>query len=418
MLVCIVLIIATFILLRDIKFLLKNEINILLTCNIMFYCVQILPYILLNIFKCQDEFSRFPVIYTAITDNQTNIIYCIFILSVSIILSYISKKYHKIVSFNLSSLKRSLSKSFILIISLVAFLPVIAVFLAPVPSIYYDYSYFYTHSYSPTGAEYLFHRIIITPLNYIAVLSILALYYIKYSNIRRYNYIYILMFLISWIDGKRAIPVMFLFGIVAIDIIKRQKPYKVVLKTVVFSIFTSLFFVYHSNYTGKVIDDNTEFYVYETYFSRMSCVMTAIYDVMHSWEMLDYHGQSVLYTALFFVPRSFWPDKPIMFCKYYTHYATGIDITDTRFNLLVNSWTEYIANFGFLGPFILIYLFFLISKYSVKTKNQFIFILGLIFCVFYTVFGFELLANVIIILWGFLIIKANMKTPKVRKAIT
>lgn len=406
--------ITTIIVFRDIKFLLKKEINILLLCNIMFYCVQVLPYFLLNVLHCQDEFVRFPVIYTAITDYNTNLLYCLFILSVSILISVISKKYHQTVSYDFSNIKIALSRSFIILIGVITVLPVFAIFLAPVPSIYFDYSYFYTHSYSPTGAEYIFHRFVMTPLNFVAVISILALYYIKYSKLNKSGYIYILMFLISWLDGKRAIPVMFLFGIIAIDVIKRQKSSKIILKSIIFAIFISIFFVYHSNYTGKVIEDDSQFFVYETYFSRMSCVMTALYDVTHNWEMLDYHGQSVLYTLLFFVPRSLWPDKPIMFCKYYTHYATGIDI-ENNFNLLVNSWTEYIANFGFIGPLLVIFIFFIISKYSVKSKSQLIFTLGLVFCVFYTVFGFELVANFVVILWVLLYIKASFHINKKRK---
>lgn len=382
--------------------------SILFISEILFFIIQVVPYAILLIFQLHDDYRyNYPIIYKAVIDEEVNIIYSLLIMFIMGTLHTIAKRAWRrrgaIVTnftFNVKGRYHELINA-LLVIGMLS--PLVIFIIAPNPSIYFQYSYFYTHSYSALGLEYIFHKVVTQRINYFAFFCMALYYFRKGRSIRRNILTTLSIILMVWFDGKRALLGFSLVSVLLIDWIKKKdkKFYKIFKKAIIFVLIMGTYFLIQGNISGKSVH-GAEFINYELYFSRMSAVMTTIYDQLHERTMLDYSGQSILYNLLFFVPRVLWPEKPIMFCKYYTAYAIGVN--GLRWNLLVNIWTEFIANFGaIMGPFLVIAFMSFVARVSEKS-NKYVYLSGMIFCAFYTFFGFELLTAIIYLIWIGLII--------------
>jgi hypothetical protein len=73
--------------------------------------------------------------------------------------------------------------------------------------------------------------------------------------------------------------------------------------------------------------------------------------------VLEYRGQSFVYYATLFVPRSVWPDKPWPYAIYQTSRMLGIETRSLGWGTTTSWLDESVANFGlagiFIGPLIL-----------------------------------------------------------------
>lgn len=295
--------ITTFLFVNSVKKIVRGTKSIILITEIAFYIVQIIPFILILIFNFQDDYRGYPNVYRAINDNTVRYIYCIFILAIMLLLHYYEKKYlrkHK-VSFPFSN-TQNIMVDFLIFLGM--FLPVLGVLLAPNPLNYFTYSFFQTHNISRSSMEYVYHNTIIRNLNYIAFFCAVYMYFRKSSRRKYNNLIGCSIIIYSWIDGKRALFCFSLIAILLIDWLKKEqgKNIKLLKKGFIFLFIIVIYFVFNGNISGKS-DINTDLINYELYFSRMSSVMTSIYDVINNWEILDYHGQSLLYNIFFFIPR-------------------------------------------------------------------------------------------------------------------
>lgn len=382
--------------------------SILFVSEALFYIIHIIPYAILLFFQLHAEYRNYPNTYRAILDSETNIAYSIFILFIMGSLHVIAYKAWLKRGAIVTNYAFDVSGRYQrLINALLAFgmlSPLLLIFIAPNPDVYLNYAYFYTHRYSVSGLEYIFHQDVTKRINFFAFLCMSFYYYRRRRSTSSNALTMFSIFIIAWFDGKRALLCFSFISILIIDWVKsNNKDHKKILwKGILFAFLMISYFLIQGDIAGKSVEGK-EFISYELYFSRMSAVMTTIYDWLNEGKMLDYSGQSILYDLLFFVPRELWIDKPVMFCKYYTSYAMGVD--GLSWNLLVNIWSEFIANFGaFLGPLLgLVFLSF-VAKISEKSNNKYIYIFGMIFCAFYTVFGFEFLTTIIYLIWIGLII--------------
>ncbi|MBO5319323.1 MAG: oligosaccharide repeat unit polymerase [Ruminococcus sp.] len=400
---------ATYLFGCTVKKMIQRRINILyLTCA-AFYLIQVLPFTLLKIFRFEDLYkNRYPVIYTAITDTDTIYLYCAFIFIVMTMLYFAAGKTWEIrpieFDYRVSNSKTNTIISFLLVILM--FSPLIVFLLAPNPKIYLSFSYFQTNIYNADSIEYVFHRSFVRSIVLVSFGSTLLHYYRETKN--RSVLTYLAIFLFTWMDGKRAFFAFSLIGILIMDWIKEEYRTNIRLlrKVIIFAVIVAIYFVYQGNAAGKS-SDISALLDYEFYFSRMSSVMVALYDTNHGWSMLEYHGQSIVYNLFFFIPREMWNNKPVMFCRYYTEYAIGV--SGIGWNLLVNIWTEAIANFGFVGSILGVFFYRIIARISEKADDKYIYLLGMVFCVFYTVFGFELFTTILWVAWiGLNIIRVVM----------
>ena len=87
-------------------------------------------------------------------------------------------------------------------------------------------------------------------------------------------------------------------------------------------------------------------------FFRDNRVEMAVYATLEPelMQIVEYPGQTLLFDALFFVPRSVWPDKPWPYAVYFTSAMLNIFPPRSIGWGMTTSWLdEMVSNFGFVG---------------------------------------------------------------------
>ena len=346
--------------------------------------------------------------YLAMTDSKVDIIYDLVVIFFIIILFIYSNKISKNnitkSTFNKEILTKFKNVKFVLII--IVLLLFLGILFSPEPSIYLKFSYFYTHTYNISDNIYIYHRTIINSLINLTFFLTILFYATKSS--KSSSLTYFLVFIITWINGKRTLFVFLLLAILAIDFLKcdkKNKKYikKLILKSIMFIIIIVSYFLIYNEITQKVSFSNG-YLQYTTYFSRMCNVKVAIYDMLNGKIILKYPGESLLYNLLWFIPRSIWKNKPYPYYKYFTSYVfSGIyngKISNSNFQ--VNMLSEFISNFGIIfGTIMSLILIIKIIKTSENSNNKITYFSGVGFVAIYMMYGFENIVRYIFLIWFF-----------------
>jgi len=368
--------------------------------------VHSVPLFIKQFFGIAEDMITHKNVYLAMTDPTTCILYDFFVIVSLSILFFLSKKVSKKQSIRnqgyLTILKGKgfsgrWSFLFRILLLFLMFLPCVAVLFSPQPSVYLEFAYFYSNRTIASQEALSYHSIML----YVLYLSIFAtmLYYFISKNKHNYN-CYLAIFFITWINGKRTLMLFCLVGILAVDLLKGKfstQRKKQIIKLVCFALVILLYFLLYNRITEKG-SNRSFYYLYSTYFSRMCITQTAIYDRLYSTQMLEYPGQTVIRNLLVWVPREIWPSKPILYTKYFTKYADSLSHY-ASYNLMVDMWSEFISNFGMLGPLLSGGALFIVAKQCEKTKSRLVYLVGVCFAVLYSVYGFENIVMILFFAW-------------------
>ena len=405
--------ICTYIFYHSLKKVLENRFNILTLCIISFWLMQVLPVIVKQFLGIDEHLSGYYKMYIAMNDPVTNIIYSFFIVFVEISLYLFSLKIKRrdntvINSDKLNNFSQKPFLKHILFINM--FIVIVPAVFSPDINIYKEFSYFYTHSVNEYSIEYIYHNTVMSYASIISFSSILGFYYVNKE--KKYTpFVYLAIIIMTWINGKRTLFTISLFGMLIIDIIDKKyknNKRKLIFKVLLFLCLICLYFFVYSQITGKFYTTTFNFQ-YSIYFSRMSNIDTCIYALLHNESILDYYGESILYDLFFWIPRVLWESKPVIYSKYFTSYVMDYGTVNIDWQFQTNIWTEYLSNFTFLGPLIAIFLLYSVAKISENSRSSFVYILGMIFTVLYTMYGFESILQNIFILWFFLLAFTKIK---------
>lgn len=396
---------------------LKGNYNLFYIIIILVYIMQVLP-IFVSLFGSLEKMEiLYPYMYLALTDDKVAIVYNLFITLFILVLLWNSNK--KKIEINLdNNVLNKLSKvKYIIFICLLCLL--FAIMLAPDPSIYLKFSYFYTNHVDVLDDIYLYHINIIN--NIISVLFVLTILYYCSNDKKSPIFIYMIVFFISWLNGKRTLLTFILITMLVIDFIKsnkdKRKIKKVIYKSIFYMIILIIYFNVYNNITQKTSFADAYLY-YSTYFSRMCNVKVSIYDKIYSNKMISYWGESVLYDILFFIPRNLWENKPYPFYRYFTSYVFTGEYNNfiKSSNFQTNIISEYVSNFGILGGFIFSLIFIsTIVKISEESKNNIILFSGMIFLILYLTYGYEHIVRLTFLIWLVLNIKNKLVKNNLKK---
>ncbi len=408
------IIITTTITLKCIYKLINNHYSLLHICLIVYYIMQCLPLIFELFYDLNTIKQNLNLIfYKAMTDEYVALIYDFYVIVTSYILYVYANKYAN--NKNQFSLSLKIQNHMIRgLIAVMMFVPiVVALIMAPNPNIYTIYGYFYVVDPNQSSIDYLYYSVVMHWALTISAIFILIRYFTKY---KKSNWdVYLSLLLITWLSQKRTLTIFIMIGILGIDFIKNNYSDKKLLvrKAIVFcSLIAAYFIIYNNNvkYTG---DDF--FTTYTAYFSRLNVEKVAIYDILYDNKLLEYRGQSVLYNLCWFVPRSIWPDKPAMYCKYFTaysEYGVGNENYWLPFNYQVNIWGDWVSSFGLLGHFFALIFVILVIHYSEQSNSMALKCFGLFFIILYLMFGFEHIVAYLFTAFMALVIKSKIKLLK------
>ncbi len=390
-------------------------------CVLIFYIMQVLP-LFVHLFNDIRVFKfYYPYLYYAMADDSVAYVYGLFCLLAMMIMNYQGDKnapYRQ--EINIRNIVISFGK-LKLLFGFLMFVPIIAVLVAPTPQIYLKFSYFYTNTYNDFDVEYLYHSMILLYLLYVSFLSLILFYLGKGKSTVSSLYVYFILIIDTWIDGKRTLTIFVLLAILMIDFIKiqNQKDRKLVFKKVfVFAAIVLMYFVVYGQITQKGTDIST-YEKYRAYFTREGETKLAIYSRLTGAKMVEYDGQSLLYNLTFYVPRIFWENKPYGFFNNLTSYAfcgNGNDFI-VGSNFQVNVWSEFIANFGVVwGTILALALICFIAKSSESSQSLMMNLFGSVFVILYLMYGFENIVMITFFCWVVCFVKDLWKRRKRRKS--
>lgn len=401
-----VFLISTYIALRAVTKIYHGRYSMLHFCVLIFYAMQVLP-IFVSLFGKLDKIQLYyEYMYYAMIDDSVAYIYDLFAIAGMLILSYNADKLSKYSNVSvLSNFKLGAKRQYVVAMAAICMvLPLFGIILAPHPQVYLKFSYFYMNEYSNTGVDYLYHRTIMKILTYISFAGMMVFYYLAKRNKKLYTYL--VLILVTWVNGKRTLMVFMIAGILVIDFLKwdkhsRRYINRLIWKAIFFGIIIVGYYLFYNDKTGKsnFADD---YLLYATYFSRMSNVKVSIYDLLNQGKMLQYPCQTLLYNLLFFIPRVLWEGKPYPYYKYFTSYVYyGVSnkvVPNMQFQ--VNIWSEFISNMGISGYVAALYLVIWIVKKSEKSSNSIIMLSGTVFAFLYMMYGFEHIIQITYVVWA------------------
>ena len=401
-----VFLISTYIALRAVTKIYHGRYSMLHFCVLIFYAMQVLP-IFVSLFGKLDKIQLYyEYMYYAMIDDSVAYIYDLFAIAGMLILSYNADKLSKYSNVSvLSNFKLGAKRQYIVAMAAICMvLPLFGIILAPHPQVYLKFSYFYMNEYSNTGVDYLYHRTIMKILTYISFAGMMVFYYLAKRNKKLYTYL--VLILVTWVNGKRTLMVFMIAGILVIDFLKwdkhsRRYINRLIWKAIFFGIIIVGYYLFYNDKTGKsnFADD---YLLYATYFSRMSNVKVSIYDLLNQGKMLQYPCQTLIYNLIFYIPRVLWEGKPYPYYKYFTSYVYyGVSnkvVPNMQFQ--VNIWSEFISNMGISGYVAALYLVIWIVKKSEKSSNSIIMLSGTVFAFLYMMYGFEHIIQITYVVWA------------------
>lgn len=331
--------------------------------------------VLLDILLGKPRYSLFPwyrYFDVASSSNEVSIVYSIYVLVVLFVLHINSLIKNRYSQEDMVVNKSRLFTGKLLII--IGILPVLFFILAGMfssnPLRIFDYV-----SSSARGFNNVFMSLS-TSLELLGIFTFTVWFFEKRRNKRSIIILFIYYFLIAWINGKRYIVVtemlLFIYFFFNGSFQKIKKP-KLSLKWIVLGLSILFFyFVYLINF--KVIGELSLDFLYLTYridFGRDDVTKFVLYkEMIEKASILDYRGQTILSTLLFFIPRSFWPTKPYPHYRYLTAALFSTGVLDIPSGMTPSIFETSIANLGVIGGiFFTIIIIVALLRSSSKSKS-------------------------------------------------
>lgn len=314
--------------------------------------------LLLNVTVGRPSYGVFSGYYTASKDPATVLIYCLYVSIVPVVLYLFGRTDHRQSRPGQSGRLptpqvhrgRTRCLNFLLWIALAA--PVIAAAASPQRAFYLSYGSVATES---LGELEQYHAFVAT-LCLMAIVSGVGV--LLTATVFSKRMVVTLVFLLvsaCWLFGKRSIVALLVLGLVygwwsrgllsgrrfilaltagAMCVAAGSYGYQHVIRHMNAKEFDSY-------YTNLRVD-----------FGRDASIQQAIYAELggDSDKILEYRGQSVLFYAVMYLPRTVWPGKPWPYAIYQTARALNLSVATSIGWGVTTSWLdETIANCGWYG---------------------------------------------------------------------
>ena len=321
----------------------------------------------------------------AMNDQTTLLIYCIFILFAQLlffidllVINNKDKYYKRNDSITLNNLLYNFKYKNIIIYLcyLVIIISLVAIAFSPDPLHYFKFRS--VHDIVSNNVL-SYNTKIISPIFTLLIGCIILLkLFSKNNHISGVLGRSLLIAYYTMVNGKRTYFMIIVGTYFLIDLLKSGSLKKIFSKYLIVFGITAIYFWSYMYLTDK-IDFNGDFY-YELheYIFRSMHMRYAIYAVLNpdKIHILDYPGQSILYSIFFFVPRQIWPNKPYAYIDYYMMGLLDLNSPlQVTYHMPASYYPEFVSNFGLIGLPLSIIFTILISKYFDK-KNLLIKLLG------------------------------------------
>ena len=335
----------------------SKNIHTIVPIIIVFDLVMVFPLILEIIFGIPKAYYRYYKL--ALADEQTLHIYLSFIALAQFSFFYelfrIKKNSiveKKVENFNVLSFFQNINHKTLIKFCclLLFFISIIAIFCSPDPFYYFRINSVYsTHSIDTLQ----YKNNIMNNLCSLLFLSVILLKLIDNKDKIFDSFLRTLfIILIAFINQKRTLLLIIVGVFLIIDFLKSKKKsrfffkYSIVLGIMIF------YFYYYTIITGKISYNSDWYYLINEYIFRSMHMRFAIYAYLHSntIHILDYPGQSFLFSLFYFIPRSIWPTKPFPYIDYYMRGLLNYSsLSLVTYHMPASYYPEFVSNFGMSG---------------------------------------------------------------------
>lgn len=300
------------------------------------------------------EYRAFPGFSLASRDPKTNMVYDLYVSAVPVVMWIVGRPRRvpnatRVVS---APTERRLGWWRWLLYLLLA-APLIALLFAPAPSLYLTYAPIVSQQIDDPAI--IGYHSILALVCLVAIIAATALL----MNVRRITPTAFVAFILPWLalavwlHGKRSIVVILIaaMGYVAWErglLIGRR----FVVATVVGVAFIAGFsFLYQSQVRGIAGSGANVYENVRIDYGRDAQIKMTLYAELYPDDLriLEYRGQSLLFDATIYVPRSVWPDKPLPYAQYFTSALFFSPPKLWGWGMTTSWLEEAIANLGWAG---------------------------------------------------------------------
>jgi hypothetical protein len=267
-------------------------------------------------------------------------------------------------------------------------LPLFAVAISPHPLLYLTYGIVTDAELMRDPAEATAYSLVQLTAT-LAVIGCAALLQHGSSPLRSLLTSFPFAFIAMWADGKRHI-VIFYLGLVTWRLWERKVLRGATLPLFIAGIallFTFFTITYQASVRGisSATSTNKED-VYENArvdFGRDHTIKTAIYAELAGDSILGARGKSLLFYSGIYIPRAWWPEKPLPYSVYFTCYALGMPPHLIYWGLTTSIFDEAIANTGWFGMLLSPLFLGLLCRFADRTRNTTLRIMGFLCCMLF-----------------------------------
>lgn len=365
---------------------------------LILYVFNVLPILLDILFGLPEYTGLFTVFYDGMKNLSVSIIYDIYMIITLLVLLLYAKiiRPRKIINHDSNN-----NNAFKIILFITSLLPVIQVILSG------HYSAFFTYT---TNTERGLPNSFITLNSHLILLSILAFGTLFFNGKKmtktRLTILTIHSFLTLWIGGKRFILVtmIIVYMFYYLNTSKAVNKRKIIIFILSSFVLVVVYFLSYTILVKKTmtgLDFSSAYTSLRINFGRDDVIKFVMYkEHILNNPIIDYRGQTILSTFLFFIPRSIWPSKPFPHYRYLTAAIIHVPVEYVHFGMTPSLFEMTISNFGLLFGLIFAILLILLFMYRAdKASTISVRIIYLMIVIVLLTQNIDIIASYIILLF-------------------
>jgi hypothetical protein len=306
-----------------------------------------------DVFVGLPEYDFFPTVKVAANDIPTSFLYCMTVSTAAAVM-WIGRSRHSPRWLQQTGFARLRLKRYLRAAAYAAlFSPLLALLTSAEPRLYLSYGAILINEIDPFFEAGHFLVALAT------MLSLVAYCVLMLSAPRLLpTFFATLPFVVAaaWLNGKRYFVAYVLVAIVYV-LWRRglATGRRLALFMVLFAVFMAAFSqLYQSavrNISSATISASELYDAVRFDYGRDHVVKLALFSELNPERppVLEYRGQSLLFLLTMYVPRDFWPEKPLPYAQYVTSAAIGAPAQMWGWGLTTSILDEAIANIGLLG---------------------------------------------------------------------
>jgi len=379
---------------------------------LVFYVFFVLP-LLCDLIWGSPSYLEEPGFAYAERDPAVGAIYCLFVAVVPIIWSRFLKTGKTQAVQSAEALRKVRKLRLPLVIVLL--LPLALIWWAPSPELYLKYGFVVTENVGKTATDISQFHSYIMAATFVATIAGAGLVAGARRPWRCLTLIAPFVAAAVWLNGKRAVLAVAVVMIMAsLWLAGRLRGRRVLIAAAASVLFVACFSYWYQLYVrdiGPLTSAKGDLYEnLRVDYSRDSRVKMAIFAELHpsSMSILEFRGQSLLFDATAYIPRTVWPDKPLTYACYFTSAMIGSSPQDWGWGMTTSVFDEATANGSWLGLVAAAFLIGFVCQIGDSCADVIVFLLTAI--VASLLLSVELVAFApLFVLWLALVLKKKVR---------